>query len=189
MPTCTAPLLTEPVSGRCGRRRAVHAQRGIQHDVRSRRHRRRDHRARTRRCCRRREPARVVLDSPAGPIRAGARDRPRVGGRIASIASRSTNVPRSCCAAGVHGDGRRTPGACRRRVRRRVLCDRRREAAGMPVEPCTASGAASHRHGDQARDRSGPCRGASARAGALKGIYGTIFTGPPHDARAPICAT
>ena len=168
---------------RIPRRRAVHAQRGLQHDVRPRRDRGDDDRARARAAMpggdgaadRLRLARRNHTGSGAGTGRWG-RWGDRDGRRrlFASRAWRSSTCRRSCCTAGstvklgVAADSRR------RRLRRRVL-RHRRQRGGRPADRCGAPArTAAGRHGDQARDRgrstrsrirsSRACAGSTARS-------------------------
>ena len=143
-------LLTAPEPP-VGRRRAVHAQRGLQHDVRPRHHCR-DHASRSSAAClsrgRRRE---LVLDSPAGPIHARARSMARDrGGR-----RHFRNVPSFVLHAGVPvraRNGRDMQSG--RGVRRCVLRDRRQRIGRHSRQRPASRRSPAHGHGDQGGGRS-----------------------------------
>ena len=101
-------LLTEPERAGLRRRRAVHAQRGLQHDVRPRRDRGRHDRARARADRAAARPDDVVLDSPAGPIHATRAGRPPTA---------HARVTRQLPQRAVVRAARRRAGAARRAAR------------------------------------------------------------------------
>ena len=159
------------------RRRAVHAQRRLQHDVRPRRHRGDDDRDRARAD---RGPDRTMArGSTRRPgrswrARTGGRSGRRAAARVVASASQRAVVRARGRAA---GDGWR-----RARIRVDVafggafyaIVDA--EAAGSADRAGAAAGTASRRHGDQARESSGCGRSCTRSTPGCKGIYGTIFT-------------
>ena len=172
--------------GRSRRRRALHAQRGLQHDVRPRHRRRDDDRARARADPSAGSRTAIVYDSPAGPcaparMSATRRARGRAGVRVDRVAF--DNVPSFVLAPGlpVRVGAPRDPRGCR--VRRRVLRDCRRRggrAADCARRDCPNCGAWAWRSSTPSRP---PSRSSIRWTSGLNGIYGTIFTGPPERER------
>ena len=129
-----------------------------------------------------------MLDSPAGQI---ARDRAgrigRAGGTRVDRASASGNVPSFVLLAGVPVRLGIAHGAGRRRLRRRVLRHRRQRGGWAcrsgreRLDDLRRAG-----HGDQARGRGGADASCIPSEPRLRGIYGTIFTGPPIVADADL---
>ena len=78
--------------------------------------------------------------------------------------------------------------ARRRRVRRRVLRDRGQRGGGHPDRAGAARRSAARGHGRSSTRSKRRCTVAHPDEPRLKGIYGTIFTGP-RSRPTPICAT
>ena len=176
---------------RVARRRALHAQRGLQHHVRPRRHRGDDDCARARPArCRAATARRLCTTPPAGTIRAHAR---WAGGawwagegrdRVESVSF--VNVPSFVLHGGLNVKLGVAAASRRRRLRRRLL-RHRRQRGGRPADRCRASArVAARRHGDQDTRSSPRHTIAHPLEPGLRGIYGTIFTGPPSDERADL---
>ena len=166
-------ILTEPVVARLARRRPVHAQRGLQHDVRPRHHRGDDDGARARaadagrrratRSSTTRRQARFALERTAARWgRSGGSG--RSDGRVESVAF--LNVPSFVLHGGLAVKLARADDPRRRRLRRRLLRDRRQRSGRAADRRRAPAGAAPRRHGDQARDRSGADHRPSARCRA-----------------------
>ena len=119
--------------------------------------------------------------------RPGRSTRPRrspmrtASARVTGVSFR--NVPSFVLHAGVPVRLGGRDGSGRRRVRRRVLRDRRQRSGRAPDRRGAARRSAPRRHGDQARDRSGVRPSSIRTSRGSTGIYGTIFTGPPAIAR------
>ena len=169
---------------RRARRRAVHAQRRLEHDVRPRHHRRDDHRDRARADLagggakadggdQAGKPTSVEIryDTPAGPVQARAHLAHHGDAvRVESVAFRNVAVVRVRAVAA--GDGRRPQDPGRRRVWRRVLRDCRCRG-GRRADRRRASARAAHaRHDDRARSREAAPRRPSERCRASKASTG-----------------
>ena len=135
--------------------------------------------------------ASIVLDAPAGRFGARARHESRRRRRAERTASSSVsfvNVPSFVLHGGAAGEARLAADSRRCRIRRRVLRDRRREAAGCRSTSRACRSFADVGMAHQARGRGACCTVAHPTEPGLEGIYGTIFTGAA-DAAAPTCAT
>ncbi len=128
-------------------------------------------------------PGEIVLDTPAGPIRAAARQPNRGSARVSSVSFR--NVPSFV----LHGGVPARLGA--RELRADVafggafyaIVDS--EAAGIPVRPDRLPEL--RRAGMQIKQSiESAVRVEHPLEPALHGIYGTIFTGPPNDSSADL---
>ena len=121
---------------------------------------------------------RIGRDSPVG------RDRePDVRVERVSV----TNAPSFVLHGGLAVAFGWTEDSRRRRVRRRVPRDCRR-GSGRRADRCRAPRrAAPRRTRDQPRRRSDWSTIAHPLEPRLRGIYGTMFTGPPHEDGTPIC--
>ena len=175
-------ILTEPVTPGLARRRAVHAQRRLQHDVRPRHHRGHDDRARARPADagRRRRDDRLRhagRDDPGAraPSATCAPTRTLRGQRHAQVAEapkRSrvesvafVNVPSFVLHGGLTVKLGVAADSRRRRLRRRVLRHRRQRSGGPADRRRASAGAAPRRHGDQSTrsKRRRPSRTRSSR--------------------------
>ena len=181
-------LLTEPVHAGLARRRAVHAQRGLQHDVRPRRHRGRHDRARARAAsCPARTDA-IVLDAPAGTdSRRGAR-RPTPSGRARPVASSFLNVPSFVLHGGLAGSrsaARRCAPTSRSAARSTRSSTARRWACRSCASASPSCAASAWRSSaiEAALQRRAPARAAAARGHLRHDLH------RPAERRTPICAT
>ena len=179
-------ILTEPVCAGLARRRPVHAQRGLQHDVRPRHHRGDDDGARARAADagRRRHHGRLRLargdDSGAGALRRGGAGAQDGAGRVRVESVAFVNVPSFV----LHG------GLAVKLASRTIRADVAfggafyaivdSEAVGLPIDAA---------HLPELRRAGMEIKHAIEAAqtivhpldAGLTGIYGTIFTGPPSD--------
>ena len=177
-------VLTEPVTGRRRRRRAVHAQRGLQHDVRPRHHRRDDDGDRARPDSSRGSPNRDRLRHARR-----ARARPRAsrrriegeGGRACvSIASRSSTCRRSSSRRACRSAWATASSAWMSRSAAPSTPSSTPRRPGCRSTPARLPELRRARHGDRARGRERRPPSSTRVDPGLKGIYGTIFTGPPE---------
>ena len=172
-------ILTEPVAPGLARRRPVHAQRRLQHDVRPRHHRGHDDcaRARTADAGRRRHCDRLRLagrdDSRAARRSSGRARRERV--------VRERAVVRAARRAGREARRRaRFAPTSRSAARSTRSSTAKRSACRSTSRICPSCAASAWRSSTRSRRRTTI---AHPLEPGLNGIYGTIFTGPPSDER------
>ena len=174
-------LLTEPVTPRRARRRAVHAQRRLEHDVRPRHHRGHDHRDRAcvdlagapapeRRHASANRRGADRYDTPAGPVQRARISRITASPCVGRVPQRRVVRVRAVLLVTV--GGRKIPVDVAFGGAFYAIVDA--EAAGVPIEPrgCPSCAAG---HVDRARGRA-LRRVVHPNDAGLEGIYGTIFT-------------
>ena len=171
---------------RLARRRALHAQRGLQHDVRPRRHRGDDDCARARpdRAGRRRRDHRVRLARRDG---SGARDAQGARARSGAAAARSavesvafTNVPSFVLHGGLTvklGGAARFAPTSPSAAPSTPSSTAKRSGCRSTPRTCRSCGGSAWRSSTRSRRRTTIVHPLEP---GLKGIYGTIFTGPPQ---------